>query len=309
MLQFFKKKKNKINLFDYKKNLPLLISSQLQRSGGSLISQLFDDHPEILAHPWEIMVYKEGTDKIYDKILKTEKELTRLMTNGYKKGKFAKKNHRFHFLTSEFTQILSEEKYNKNFFNKYFDNFFKYWTNFKNDNGQKKIITGFSPFFCKGNLVNQLKSHKRLNIIHVYRDPYSWWYSAKNFKDIYKDINSIKSFWMKSQMEALEAKCKFKDRVFIIHFNDIIKKRSQLMRFLCNKFSINYDRKLMFPTFNGEIIENDSSFKKQKVDKFGIVKSITNRYKKGLSKSDFMKIRNETFKICKKIEKKSIKLK
>ena len=114
---------------------------------------------------------------------------------------------------------------------------------------------------------------------------------------------------MKSQMEALEAKCKFKDRVFIIHFNDIIKKRSKLMRFLCNKFSINYDRKLMFPTFNGEIIENDSSFKKQKVDKFGIVKSITNRYKKGLSKSDFMKIRNETFKICKKLEKKSIKLK
>ena len=46
---------------------------------------------------------------------------------------------------------------------------------------------------------------------------------------------------------------KFKDRVFIIHFNDIIKKRSKLMRFLCNKFSINYDRKLMFPTFNGEL--------------------------------------------------------
>ena len=91
MLQFFKKKKEEVNLFDYKKNLPLLISSQLQRSGGSLISQLFDNHPEILAHPWEIMVYKEGTDRIHDKILKTEKEFTRLMRDGYRKGKFAKK--------------------------------------------------------------------------------------------------------------------------------------------------------------------------------------------------------------------------
>ena len=36
------------------------------------------------------MIYKEGTDKIYDKILKTEKEFNRLMRDGYRKGKFAK---------------------------------------------------------------------------------------------------------------------------------------------------------------------------------------------------------------------------
>ena len=292
----------------YKKNLPILISSQLQRSGGSLISQLFDNHPEILAHPWEIMVYKEGTDRIYDKILKTEKELTRLMRDGYKKGKFAKKKHRFHFLTSEFTKILFKEKNNKNFLDNYFDNFFKYWTNFKNDNGEKKMITGFSPFFCKGNLIEQLNSHKRLSIIHIYRDPYSWWYSAKNFKEIYKDISSVKKFWLRSQVEALKAKSKFEDKVFIIQFNDLIKKRSKLMRFLCKKFSIKYDSKLMFPTFNGQSIENDSSFKKQKVDKYWIVNATTNRYKKGLAKNDYLKIRKETFKICKELEKRSIKL-
>ena len=308
MLQFFKKKKEEINLFDYKKNLPLLISSQLQRSGGSLISQLFDNHPEILAHPWEIMVYKEGTDKIYDKILKTEKEFTRLMRDGYRKGKFAKKKHRFHFLASKFSQVLLKEKDNKNFFNSYFDNFFKYWINLKNDDVKKKLITGFSPFFCKGNLIKKLNSHKRLNIIHIYRDPCSWWYSAKNFKDIYKDINSIKNYWMKSQIEALEAKSKFKDRVFIIKFDDLIKKRSKLMRYLCKKFLINYDQRLMFPTFNGQIIENDSSFKKQKVDKYGIVTATTNRYKKGLKKDDFFKIKNETFKICKELNNKSVKL-
>ena len=308
MLQFFKKKKEEINLFDYKKNLPLLISSQLQRSGGSLISQLFDNHPEILAHPWEIMIYKEGTDKIYDKILKTEKEFNRLMRDGYRKGKFAKKKHRFHFLTSKFSQVLLKKKDDENFLDYYFDNFFKYWTNLKNDDVKKKLITGFSPFFCKGNLIKELNFHKRLNIIHIYRDPYSWWYSAKNFKDIYKDINSIKKFWIRSQVEALKAKSKFKSRVFIIRFNDVIKKRSKLMKYLCKKFSINYNKQLMVPTFNGKMIENDSSFKKQKIDKYGIVKATTNRYKKGLTKSDFTKIRKETFKICRELEKKSIKL-
>ena len=97
MFQFLKKKEERIKLYDYKKNLPLLISSQLQRSGGSLISQLFDSHPEILAHPWEIMVYKEGIDKIHDKILKTEKEFNRLMRDGYKKENSQKKNIDFIF--------------------------------------------------------------------------------------------------------------------------------------------------------------------------------------------------------------------
>ena len=299
--------KNK-SLFSYKKNLPVLISSQLQRSGGSLISQLFDNHPEILAHPWEIMVYKEGVDNIPNKILKTEKEFTRLMRDGYRKGKFAKKKHRFHFLTSEFTQILSREQYDKHFFDNYFDNFFKYWTNFKNDNGEKKIITGFSPFFCKGNLIKQLNFHKRLNIIHIYRDPYSWWYSAKNFKDIYKDINSIKKYWISSQLEVLAAKSKFRNRVLIIKFDDLINNRIKIMKYVCKKFFIKFDKKLMYPTFNGELIENDSSFKKQKTDKYGIIKDVTRRYKNDLNKKQILNIKKNTFKICKKLEKNSIKL-
>ena len=35
---------------------PLALISQIQRSGGSLLSQLFDGHPEIHAHPHELMI-------------------------------------------------------------------------------------------------------------------------------------------------------------------------------------------------------------------------------------------------------------
>ena len=35
---------------------PLALISQIQRSGGSLLSQLFDGHPEIHAHPHEMMI-------------------------------------------------------------------------------------------------------------------------------------------------------------------------------------------------------------------------------------------------------------
>jgi len=35
---------------------PLVLCSQVQRSGGTLLSQLFDGHPECHAHPHEIKI-------------------------------------------------------------------------------------------------------------------------------------------------------------------------------------------------------------------------------------------------------------
>ena len=60
--------------------------------------------------------------------------------------------------------------------------------------------------------------------------------------------------------------------------------------------------------FNGEMIENDSSFKKQKTDKYGIIKDVTRRYKNDLNKKQILNIKKNTFKIFKKLEKNSIKL-
>ena len=41
---------------------PLVLISQIQRSGGTLLSQLFDSHPQIHAHPNELYIgYPEKT--------------------------------------------------------------------------------------------------------------------------------------------------------------------------------------------------------------------------------------------------------
>ena len=37
-------------------NQPLLLISQVQRSGGTLLSQLFDGHPQVHAHPHELKI-------------------------------------------------------------------------------------------------------------------------------------------------------------------------------------------------------------------------------------------------------------
>ena len=35
---------------------PLALISEIQRSGGSLLSQLFDGHPQVHAHPHELKI-------------------------------------------------------------------------------------------------------------------------------------------------------------------------------------------------------------------------------------------------------------
>ena len=35
---------------------PLVLVSQISRSGGSLLAQLFDSHPQLYAHPWELRI-------------------------------------------------------------------------------------------------------------------------------------------------------------------------------------------------------------------------------------------------------------
>ena len=287
--------------FKYKKNLPVLISSQLQRCGGTLFTQLFDNHPEILSHPWEIMVYKEGYGNFYSKIIKTNKELKRLSKKGYKKSLHSTKVHNFFFLYNNFKSKLLE-------INFYFNEFFKYWVNYKNSSKKKKIITGFSPFFCKKNLEKIMRENKRLNIVHIYRNPLSWWSSAKNYKEKYKKINSIKKYWESSQKEAIKIKLLYPKRVFIIDFENMITKRKSLINYFCKKFSIKFNKNLLYPTFNGELIENDSTFKNQKTDKYGIIKNVTKRYNELLNKNEIRYIKSNTSKTIKKIKKLSINL-
>jgi hypothetical protein len=44
------------------RQLPLLLISQLPRSGGSLFSQLLDGHPQLLVYPHEMRIGYPGKD-------------------------------------------------------------------------------------------------------------------------------------------------------------------------------------------------------------------------------------------------------
>jgi hypothetical protein len=81
------------------RQLPLLLISQLPRSGGSLFSQLLDGHPQLLVYPHEMRIGYPGKDtwpkldphdlpdRLFAKLF--QPELVHFVRNGYRKpGKF-----------------------------------------------------------------------------------------------------------------------------------------------------------------------------------------------------------------------------
>jgi hypothetical protein len=66
------------------------------------------------------------------------------------------------------------------------------------------------------------------------------------------------------------------ENVFIIRFEDLIAKTEPVMQYLSNFLNIEFDNILLKPTFNGSLIDANTSFK---LEKSKIIESTLYRYK------------------------------
>ena len=274
----------------YPKGLPILISGQIQRSGGTLFSQLFDGHPQVLAHPSEVVILKNiylGSQSTFNKNIRLMEKLSK---NGYSKANIDGRRHAFHFDARHFYQSYT----NRKFSNKsqaveyYFDHFFRYWLNCNNANldaQKKKLITGFAPRMGGDHLDALLLDISRLYFVHLYRHPGSWWASSRLHNPMYEDISTIDVHWGTSQRKALATKQKYPGRTFIISFESLVIDTEKIMTGFCEIFELKYDPILVIPTFNMQPIGPDSSYAKNKTI-FGVRTEALNRYKKILSSDE-----------------------
>jgi hypothetical protein len=140
---------------------PLALISQIQRSGGSLLSQLFDGHPELYAHPHELKIgYPKK--KFWPKIdlddaprrwfeILFEDSVIRLFREGYKKESTSDITFPFIFLPRLQKKIFlkyleSIQSVNhRDVFDAYMTSYFGAWLNNQNIGGSKKYTTAFTP--------------------------------------------------------------------------------------------------------------------------------------------------------------------
>jgi hypothetical protein len=277
---------------------PLALISQIQRSGGSLLSQLFDGHPEIHAHPHELKI---GYPKkyIWPQInlnepaqrwfyILFEESVIRLSKQGYKKEPTSDITFPFMFLPAlqqkiflKYLDSLSAISL-RDVFNAYMTSYFGAWLNNQNRDGSKKIVTAFTPRLAMSadNMDTYFKIYPDARLISVVRDPSNWYPSAlrhnlKIKKDKYSDIEIALQQWKASTQSALWNKQKFGERVCIIKFEDLIHDPGSVMHYLAEFLEIEFDPVLLMPTFNKSAIRANTSFKEEKT---GIVKSTLARH-------------------------------
>jgi hypothetical protein len=279
-----------------KVQVPLVLISQIQRSGGSLLSQLFDGHPQIHAHPHELKI---GYPKKYywPKIdladsperwffLLFEDIVIEHAREGFKKGIKADRTHPFHFVPFLQKKIFlhyvnSVRPLNlRDVFDGYMTSYFNAWLNNFNLNGNhKKYVTAFTPRMAmlQDNMDKFCEIYPDGKLISIVRDPKNWFPSASlhRQKD-YGDISKALDQWIDSVNATIRNKEALDESVFIIRFEDLIAKTEPVMQYLSNCLDIEFDDILLQPTFNGSPISANTSFD---LEKSKIIESTLYRYK------------------------------
>jgi len=276
-------------------NAPLALISQIQRSGGSLLSQLFDGHPEIYAHPDELNI---GYPKkyIWPKIdlndspqqwfeILFEENVIKHFEKGYKKGHKSEKSFPFIFLPTLQKKIFlkcihsTESITPRDIFDSYMTSYFGAWLNYQYNSSRKKVIAAFTPrlTILRENVEAFFEIYPDGRIISLIRDPKNWFPSAlRHGSKKYRDLGSALNQWNENALAMIKNKDKYNHDVIIIRFEDLIRNTEAVMRCVAEFLEISFDDILLIPTFNKFPIKANTSFK---TPEHGIINGTLNRYK------------------------------
>jgi hypothetical protein len=300
---------------------PLALISEIQRSGGSLLSQLFDGHPELHAHPHEIKFgfprkfnwppidLNDPPERWFDLLFETS--TINHFKEGYRKQKNSKDTFPFIFLPSVqkeiFLKFIEKTKAAsvRDVFDAYMTSYFGAWLNNQNIAGDKKYITGFTARLAMyaENVESFFQIYPEGRLISIIRDPKNWYPSAANHKPlVYADLNDALTLWMQSAQSMIRNKKIFDNRVCLLTFEDVIGRTESVMQYLSRFLNIDFDRILLTPTFNKWPIRANTSFVSKS---HGIIDQTLYRYQ-ALDKADLAFIDEKTGKLYSDVLKETV---
>jgi len=248
---------------------PLTLISQIQGCGGSLLSQLFDGHPELHTHTHELMIgYPEK--HIWPRIdlrdlpeswfgILFEDIVVEHNRQGYKKGKEDKETYPFVFISSLQREIFLnyidsvQSMTMRDVFDAYMTSYFGAWLSNQNYSSEKKFVTAFTPRLAtiSENMESFFEVYPDGRLISIVRDPRNWFPSAKrHWPGRYEDVRRAVSQWNESVQATLWNKERYGDRVCLLKFEDLVGKTEAVMRYLAEFLGIEFNNILLAPTFN-----------------------------------------------------------
>ncbi len=292
---------------------PLVLITQIQRSGGTLLSQLFDGHPEIHAHPHELKIgypRKHNWPSIdpgasHEEWFRTlrENQMARSFWGGYERQSHAAKREgweteSFPFLAPPtlqkelFFHCVRESKprTQRDVLDAHMTSYFNAWLDYQGLYEQpKRWVTAFVPRMGMdpANVDQFFAAYPEGRMISLVRHPMAWFASARRHDpEAYSDLAEAMRLWRQSVEAALQVKAEGR-KALLVRFEDLVGAPRETMRAIAAWLGIGWNETLLEPTFNTMPIRADSSFQ---AEKHGILTSSIDRYRQVLTEQEMSAI-------------------
>jgi len=305
---------------------PLILVSQIQRSGGTLMSQLLDGHPECRAHPYELKwgcpekwdwpqvdlnadarsqfdaldenwVEEFAALGLYAKAEGQDSILARRKRGQSVDGSID--SHPFVFdrllqyLLFEDLVIQSRPTRQRQLLDAYLTGFFGAWLDCQNQyHRPKRFVTAFTPrvHMHEESLGRFFADYPDGFLVSLVRHPAAWYASATKHDPQYSNRDTAIDLWLESTRATTAAAEQFGDRVITVIFEDLVAHTDGVMRRICDRVGLTYRDTLTRPTFNGIPIASNSHFERStRIDP-----QVNRRYRTILSADDLSTVENRT---------------
>jgi hypothetical protein len=290
---------------------PLILVSQIYRSGGTLLSQLLDGHPECHAHPHELRIGQPDSrtwprldlhrrETWFESLY--EKYAGKHLRSGYSKvgGEPAPAANRdlfpFLFLPGLQKRIFDQcverarVERERDVLDCYFTSYFNAWLDNQNlYSGPKRVVTAFAPELsmrpesCEAFFADYPDG----KLVSIIRDPRAWYASARLQRRRDADVDAAVERWRRSAERTLEAVERYGDRVVTLTFEQLVTDTEATMLGLAGRIGISASPVLHVPTFNGRPIRANSA---DPVDRHGVLAERVDAYREVLDASTVTRI-------------------
>jgi hypothetical protein len=257
---------------------PLVLITQMQRSGGTLLLRLLDGHPACHVVPHQL----RGIDEAFKRrfagpeqawLALHDPKLGDRFVNGQrqKKRDVLRDEDVFPVVLPPGLQRAiydacvdgAGRPSDRELVDCYFTSYFNAWLDNRNlRSGPKRWVVGFEPAVARS--VPRRRRLRELypdgRVIAIIRDPWTWYASARRWEPRWRDRQRAVEDWCSLAEATLAWKADADDSLRVVSFESLLSHTEETMKRLATWLEIETVPGLLEPTFNSLAIRANTSF-------------------------------------------------
>jgi Sulfotransferase family len=256
---------------------PLVLISQVQRSGGTLLQRLLDGHPQLHVMPFQFRgvdgAVKRGPSepdeawaelydpKLADRFRQGHRQRKRDVLRDEDVFSFELRPE-LHRAIYDACAAALERPDTRSLVACYLTGYFNGWVDYANLAGDKRWVVAFEPSIADGpgrwESLHELYPDGR--VLSIVRDPWSWLASARRWEPRWRDREQAIAHWCGVGRRTLKWRKHVSPAFLMLTFEDLLKRTEPTMRRVAAFLEIDFLPELLVPTFNGQPIRANTSF-------------------------------------------------